>query len=528
MQQRTRGELAREAFGDIKRHADPIDLIQLAKNLPFEDRTKLSSTLTKEQLEEAMNVKWGGDFLWTFIKTVGRWPLFGSYGCGAQDEVSMRELVVCHVVLQGGLKELQVEVSMSQLVWIAMVCFHDGESGDSTAIDDKGQVDVIVDTKGKTQWGLLPMVQSFDGVELGPVTREAFAQMVATILPLHAYFGSGEGTVVASDQLAQVNFKAVVNAIVEGYMGGEETLSYGDFARCLKTLTPRLFEPLSTLLTPLVQVEIAKSGNVGPEQCGKIVTSAVFCEVNCITHLSDRSHLLFQGSAHGFSMRAMESHIFKYKAPTLLLLRGRVKEDFDKYKSGFWRTFPSGSGNSSVAQVGNSSRKRIVTLALHICEPWKVTNGAAFSTSGCQVYELQPRLRVENTQLGGVGLKGAYFTTNGMGLGVGVPHAPIVSKVAAGEGVKFGERPVGSVTIDNALEYANYRSTVEGDTWLKVLEVEVLALGRDQDLRDQEEQWKWEKREADRRKYIANREESRALLELAGLVGGAGQSGGSI
>lgn len=523
----SRNELHREIFNELKRLANPVDLIQLSRNLPFKDGDKLSSRISKDQLFNSLNITKSNEFLWKFVKVLSKWPQFSTFwyddGDDNDDTISLRELIICLVVLQGGLKELKLKVELPQLVWIAMMLNEEGKSYGGECSNFQ-KVDTIVDIKGKIQWGLLPIIQSMDGVELIPITKRVFTQMISEILPLFAIDGNNDGLVVSNEEINKIKFKLTIKSIVEGYFTSDEntllvSLSFETFLRKFQELTPRLFEPLKLLLTPLIQIELMQSEQLAPLKSGKVLTTSLYCQLNTIIPISKTVQALFIGSEDGFSMRALESHIFKYRSPTLMLLRGKVQHGFDKHKSGIFKKFPE---NELAMNIENSNEKTMVTLALYIKEPWKLSNDKIFGKGTCEVYELQPRIH-RNSPVAG----GAYFTTNGVGLGIGMESVPKVSKVDVSKSVKFGDIDVGSVIIDNSLEYAHYQRGVNEEMWLKLLEIEVLALGNSEERLAQEGRWAWEKREADRRKYVGDIAESRALLEMAGLVGNGLINGGS-
>lgn len=87
-------------------------------------------------------------------------------------------------------------------------------------------------------------------------------------------------------------------------------------------------------------------------------------------------------------------------------------------------------------------------------------------------------------------------------------------------------RNVGSETFQSS----QIRNSADFEDRFAITELEVWGVGADDVLREQAKLWAWEENEAMRRKNVnlsKDIEESRALLELAGLVGGGNRSGGS-
>ncbi|GMF06852.1 unnamed protein product [[Candida] boidinii] len=63
-----------------------------------------------------------------------------------------------------------------------------------------------------------------------------------------------------------------------------------------------------------------------------------------------------------------------------------------------------------------------------------------------------------------------------------------------------------------------------------ITDLEVWGCGTDKELAEQAKNWEWEHREAQARQKLnmMNWEDGKALLEMAGLVGRSGDSGGSV
>ena len=66
---------------------------------------------------------------------------------------------------------------------------------------------------------------------------------------------------------------------------------------------------------------------------------------------------------------------------------------------------------------------------------------------------------------------------------------------------------------------------------IEIREVEVWGCGVDEARDEQKRAWEYERREAERRQNVRIREDlagDRALLEMAGIIGGSNRSGGSV
>lgn len=102
--------------------------------------------------------------------------------------------------------------------------------------------------------------------------------------------------------------------------------------------------------------------------------------------------------------------------------------------------------------------------------------------------------------------------------------------------------PQVSLSLDPALELAHFTHIPPGATFsgnpahgeykwkVEVGEVEVWGCGLEDARDEQKRAWEYERREAERRQNVRVREDlqaDRALLEMAGLIGG-NRSGGSV
>ena len=66
---------------------------------------------------------------------------------------------------------------------------------------------------------------------------------------------------------------------------------------------------------------------------------------------------------------------------------------------------------------------------------------------------------------------------------------------------------------------------------IEIREVEVWGCGVDEAREEQRRAWEYERREAERRQNVRIREDlagDRALLEMAGIIGGSNRSGRSV
>ncbi|KAK9458628.1 TLD-domain-containing protein [Lipomyces oligophaga] len=250
---------------------------------------------------------------------------------------------------------------------------------------------------------------------------------------------------------------------------------------------------------------------------------------------------LYVGSEAGFSMGSFEQKVFKWNAPTILLIRGYMLS-----------ASPQGARERSFAdqlppvRYGNSNQQvkqhnGEVIFGAVVNTAWKASNKKCFGDASTALFQLEPiqdvfRSRTYNDNY-------AYFSKT---LGIGFGNLPPKQNSHQNNGLpqySFGDV---SLTLEPSFEFGIFRN-VGSETFrsseirqatspdfedrFAITEMEVWGVGADEVLREQASLWAWEEREALRRKNVnlsKDVEESRMLLEMAGIVGGGARSGGSI
>ncbi|ORY02629.1 TLD-domain-containing protein [Basidiobolus meristosporus CBS 931.73] len=204
-------------------------------------------------------------------------------------------------------------------------------------------------------------------------------------------------------------------------------------------------------------------------------------------------HTLYNGSEHGYSMNRFETKVFKYPGPTLLLVKvivtkiqGSFKVDINK-------------GDEMI-------------LGAYVDEPWRFSR-QFWGTSECQLFELSPQFEV--------------FPSNHSNNS----HVHCSPSHGIGFGGKIGQHQLyldntfqtGRLVNDPLLEnmtYAISYSRPDFQVEFDILEVEVIGLGGEQAKRQQNREWQFEEKEANRRGDVnlANKNQSRQILEMAGIL----------
>lgn len=267
-----------------------------------------------------------------------------------------------------------------------------------------------------------------------------------------------------------------------------------------------------------------------------------------------RLRLLYSGDDDGFSMGSFETKVFNWRAPTILLVRGsRLEEDGPGFRASgnsaeanFTaslppRRFPTGSGGRTDSDT--------LTFGVYLPEPWRHTHREAFGGEETVLFQLEPIHDVFHTS--SLNTDRATFTRPsgatehpGVTFGCPPPGQPSSSYGHHKSGVK-SLGPV-SLVLDSSFEFGcfthdyssrggAFRGSVarnfDFQERFAIQSLEVWGCGGDEEARIQAERWAWEAREAEARRKInlgtGDIEADRALLEMAGLIGG-NRSGGSM
>ncbi|PON28421.1 hypothetical protein TGAM01_v202915 [Trichoderma gamsii] len=252
-----------------------------------------------------------------------------------------------------------------------------------------------------------------------------------------------------------------------------------------------------------------------------------------------RVRLLYSGNEAGFSMGSLESKIFNWRAPTILLVSGTRLEDT-----------PDGGQEASFAaslppkRVPHGSKSERVTFGAYIREPWKHTHRECFGDSETVLFQLEPIHDVFTAST--INTDYVTFTKppgNRPCLSFGCPHPKPTQSHR-----KQGLHALGAVSLlfDESFEFGvfNHDYKSRGGAFhtsiirkydfqdrFRIESLEVWGCGGDDEAKAQAERWAWEEREAEARRRVnlgtGDIDADRALLEMAGLVGG-NRSGGSM
>lgn len=252
-----------------------------------------------------------------------------------------------------------------------------------------------------------------------------------------------------------------------------------------------------------------------------------------------RLRLLYSGGDAGFSMGSFETRVFNWRAPTILLVSGnRISEPPNGgQERAFVETLPP-------KRFRNSSNSSHVVYGVYCSQPWRQTYKECVGDADTLLFQLEPIHEVFHAS--SINTDYVSFTkppTSHAGIGIGSPHPKAKATAGLSSHVSLGAV---SLMIDASFEFgvfthnytsgggAFHNSISRRYDWQDRFEIESLEVwgcGGDEEAEQQRQRWAWEEREAEARRKVnlgtGDIEADRALLEMAGLIGG-NRSGGSM
>ncbi|KAG5819684.1 hypothetical protein H9Q74_000817 [Fusarium xylarioides] len=363
----------------------------------------------------------------------------------------------------------------------------------------------------------------------------------------------------------------VVGQELEGLRGAAESIlasfvnagtstgiKYNHFRTIIPVICPHLFRGFNGLFERFLfsqNLDFSKHQNDTPATAssqkvaqplltntGEILNQNTLSQISLFlpgTDLFRRVRLLYSGNDAGFSMGSFQTKVFNWQAPTLLLVSGTRLGDE-----------PQGGQESSFAaslppkRFPHGSKSDRLTFGVYVREPWKHTHRECFGDSETTLFQLEPIHDVFPAST--INKDYVTFTkapAHHPMMSFGCPHPHPSQAHRKADMLRLG--PV-SLLLDDSFEFAvfNHDFTSRGGAFhssvvrkydfqdrFQIESLEVWGCGGDKEAQAQAEKWAWEEREAEARRKInlgnGDIEADRALLEMAGLIGG-NRSGGSM
>ncbi len=277
------------------------------------------------------------------------------------------------------------------------------------------------------------------------------------------------------------------------------------------------------------------------EQEGEVLDLALLSQLSFFipgSSIFRRLRLLYSGGDAGFSMRSFETKVFNWRAPSILLISGSLLTDGEE--SGPERAFEDMLPPRRFSPSGKEGER--VVFGVYVSQPWKQTYKECMGDSSTILFQLEPRHEVFRAST--VNTDHISFTKSPIshpGINIGSTHPKSKQHIGPAT-VNLG--PV-SLYLDDSFEFGVFTHNCEGGgafhqsattrrDWqdrFSIESLEVWGCGGSEEAEEQRKRWAWEEREAEARRKVnlgtGDMEADRALLEMAGIIGG-NRSGGSM
>ncbi|KAF4463646.1 restriction of telomere capping 5 [Fusarium albosuccineum] len=436
------------------------------------------------------------------------------------------------------------------------------EAGDEDEDDDDDDDDLVLtafellDVKEAVDQGHAP---KFHGATIPTDNFRKLVMLLLLAAPLDPQESlSLYSARVVGDELQ--GLRATAECILASFVNAETStgIKYNHFKTIIPVICPNLFRGFNGLFEHFLfsknldfskhqndtqtVTEIAKVAQPLLTEAGEILNHNTLCQISLFLPGSDlfrRVRLLYSGNEAGFSMGSFQTKVFNWQAPTLLLVSGTRLDDI-----------PEGGQETSFAaslppkRFPHGSKSDQLTFGVYVREPWKHTHRECFGNSDTVLFQLEPIHDVFPAST--INKDYVTFTkapAHHPMLSFGCPHPHPSQAHRKADMLHLG--PV-SLLLDDSFEFAvfNHDYTSRGGAFhssvvrkydfqdrFQIESLEVWGCGGDSEARAQAERWAWEEREAEARRKVnlgtGDIEADRALLEMAGLIGGS-RSGGSM
>ncbi|KAK2596820.1 hypothetical protein N8I77_009882 [Diaporthe amygdali] len=358
------------------------------------------------------------------------------------------------------------------------------------------------------------------------------------------------------------NLRTAAESILAAFLNVERSpgIKSGAFDSVLPVALPFLFQGFNALFERFLfsknlafdkrREESDKTNGPSPriaapllQDTASIMNSTVMSQLSFFipgSSLFRRLRLLFAGEHDGFSMGSFETKVFNWRAPTILLVRGtRVTDSSGKSEERFAASLPP-------KRFPDGSRSSRLTYGMYVSQPWRHSHKECFGTSDTLLFQLEPIHDVFpastlNTDYVSFTKPGVGSTNSGISVGNPLPTSSSsyrkqsVTHLGSVALLLDSSFEFGVFTHDNSSRGGAFQNSAsrkfDFQDRFEIDSLEVWGCGGDEEAKVQAERWAFEAREAEARRRInlgtGDIEADRALLEMAGLIGG-NRSGGSM
>lgn len=565
----------------------PLELAFVRFVIDENDKTTISKADLKTKLSLGKGISlelWNelmDDVLFLMMKGLGKFP-FLMDDKEASEYLTIQEFVIAFVFMLGRYNKVLSQDFDFLKLWFASL----SESRIKQVVDDKGDValevplllpfeesDEISLRAKKVDWKNAPFCSLKDiDSDLLQLDAKSFVETNTMLLIASSTQLQKRGSMGAQfiSRLKQWNEFEVYATSILRFIGvnllasklNEESILFDQFSKGVLDLLPNFYQNslqrLSTELftsSTLVNDEahsselLQKGIQFKPTKLVSVATLAYISSVlkgigSDLQVTTENAVKLYAGSESGFSIRSLETKIFKWQAPTFLIVSGkRIKQKtmetnrrYQNFDEAYPRYFLKQENHLRPWQNDNDR----ITYCVVIKEPWQSSNKKNFGDTSTVILSMTPRADCYKSIHSDV-TKGKliYFNNQGMGLGFGN-----LQPLNKNGHQRYYPGDV-SLTIEANLEFAVFRHLVQlknnATNFFKpstqvqlanenfedrftITDLEVWGIGSMKELDEQRKQWEWEEKQANARQSVNVRSmgEERAFLEMAGLVGNHG------
>ncbi|CCH43798.1 hypothetical protein BN7_3352 [Wickerhamomyces ciferrii] len=538
-----------------RRQFKPIELLSIQKNMKAHDKDK-NELISEMEFQELLHLPTNRPrllhLLYNTVKALSNFPLMNHDISGINFDGLLNSMVLLNTDRYG--KILKKEFDYLKLIFLAISI----ESASKFIEKFENQPDTQTISYSGTNvisWTDTDAVKTFDNIDISEIYIEAedlleiitFLLIITRLEPqesLDIYKSHFEK--YESYEKHALSILRSMNPNISSKYISNQRVKFDQFQKTMLYITPNLLQPLSSLLEILLFEPITDpkefENQVEKKQVkttSKLINDEFLSQLATVLPkevVYSKIRKLYVGSDSGFSMRSFESKVFKWNAPTILLIRGgRVNND--KTKNPRFKNFEEdfSFAKKELTTSQKNGGKELI-YGVYISQPWKITNKDSFGDSQTTIFQLSPIQKIFKPSISAKNF--IYFNTIGGGLGFGSRQPTLKNNIK-----RYNPGNV-SLTIDSTLEFAVFRNLGLGGEFksiddedlleeyedvFQIRDVEVWGCGGAKELEEQNKRWEWEQQEAQRRQGVNLKSigEDRALLEMAGLVG-QHQTGGSV
>ncbi|KAK6361834.1 Restriction of telomere capping protein 5, variant 2 [Orbilia blumenaviensis] len=328
---------------------------------------------------------------------------------------------------------------------------------------------------------------------------------------------------------ALVELRRAAESVVRSMSIGGKPILWKGFSRSVKRSLPYLFDGFKPLYEHFL---FSKRLNMNKDPTlhlpltppllqhhGTILTPTLLNQLSFFIkgeNLWRRLRKLYIGSDDGFSMGMFEQKVFKWRAPTILLVSGsRMGTPQTSREKSFSDSLaPKRYPDSVTAADGKEEEDdETLTFGVYIDVMWKITHKECFGTPTTKVFQLHPIHEVFETSKAH---SDYIYWNKSAGIGFGAP----LPRIKVGDPVLHMNLGAVSLILDESLEFGVFTHSSSGggayhtsdlsvggrrDDWqerFNIEEIEVWGLGGEEEAKEQARQWAWDESEAMRRRNV--------------------------